>query len=114
VAPERIYRDYREMMEREAALPLGERMDFVAIVTPNRVHYEQAAMALDMGFDVVLDKPMTFSLDEALRLEEKVRQTGRTLALTHTYSAYPAIKEMKSRIAEGQLGRLRLVYVEYT
>lgn len=114
VAPERIYHDYREMMEREAALPLGERMDFVAIVTPNRVHYEQAALALDMGFDVVLDKPMTFSLDEALRLEEKVRQTGRTLALTHTYSAYPAIKEMKSRIAEGQLGRLRLVYVEYT
>ena len=114
VASERIYHDYREMMEREAALPQGERMDFVAIVTPNRVHYEQAAMALDMGFDVVLDKPMTFSLDEALRLEEKVRQTGRTLALTHTYSAYPAIKEMKSRIAEGQLGRLRLVYVEYT
>ena len=110
----RIYHDYREMMEREAALPQGERMDFVAIVTPNRVHYEQAALALDYGFDVVIDKPMTFSLDEALRLEEKVEQTGRTLALTHTYSAYPAIKEMKSRIAEGQLGRLRLVYVEYT
>ena len=114
VAPERIYHDYREMMVREAELPEGERMDFVAIVTPNRVHYEQAALALDMGFDVVQDKPMTFSLDEALRLEEKVKQTGCTLALTHTYSAYPAIKEMKSRIAEGQLGRLRLVYVEYT
>ena len=114
VAPERIYRDYREMMERESALPEGERMDFVAIVTPNLVHYEQAALALDMGFDVVLDKPMTFSLAEALALEEKVEQTGRTLALTHTYSAYPAVKEMKSRIAAGELGRLRLVYVEYT
>ncbi len=86
VAPERIYRDYHEMMEREAALPEGERMDFVAIVTPNLVHYEQAALALDMGFDVVLDKPMTFSLAEALALEEKVEQTGRTLALTHTLS----------------------------
>ncbi len=110
---QRIYRDYREMMEREAALPADERMDFVAIVTPNKVHYEQAALALDMGFDVVLDKPMTFSLDEALRLRDKVNQTGRTFALTHTYSAYPAVKEMKARIQAGELGRLRLVDVEY-
>lgn len=109
----RIYRDYREMMEREAALPEGERMDFVAIVTPNKAHYEQAALALDKGFDVVLDKPLTFSLDEALRLRQKVEATGRTLALTHTYTGYPAVKEMKARIAEGQLGRLRLVDVEY-
>ena len=110
----RIYRDYKEMLEKEAALPKGERMDFVAIVTPNKVHYEQAALALDLGFDVVLDKPMTFSLEEALKLQEKVEKTGLTLALTHTYSAYPAVKEMKTRIAEGQLGKLRRVYVEYT
>ena len=111
VPESRIYHDYIEMMEREAALPAEERMDFVAIVTPNKVHYEQAALALDKGFDVVLDKPMTFSLEEAIKLKEKV---GRTLALTHTYSAYPAVKEMKSRIKAGELGRLRLVYVEYT
>ena len=114
VPESRIYHDYIEMMEREAALPAEERMDFVAIVTPNKVHYEQAALALDKGFDVVLDKPMTFSLEEAIKLKEKVEQTGRTLALTHTYSAYPAVKEMKSRIKAGELGRLRLVYVEYT
>lgn len=114
VPEKRIYRDYKEMLEKEAALPKGERMDFVTIVTPNRVHYEQAAMALDMGFHVVLDKPMTFSLEEALKLQEKVEETGLTLALTHTYSAYPAVKEMKTRIAEGQLGKLRRVYVEYT
>ena len=114
VPEERIYRDYREMLEKEATLPKGERMDFVAIVTPNKVHYEQAALALDLGFDVVLDKPMTFSLEEALKLQKKVEETGLTLALTHTYSAYPAIKEMKTRIAEGQLGKLRRVYVEYT
>ena len=110
----RIYHDYKEMLEKEASLPKGERMDFVAIVTPNKVHYEQAALALDKGFDVVLDKPMTFSLEEALKLQEKVEKTGLTLALTHTYSAYPAVKEMKMRIAEGQLGKLRRVYVEYT
>ena len=114
VSEERIYRDYKEMLEKEAALPKGERMDFVTIVTPNKVHYEQAALALDLGFDVVLDKPMTFSLEEALKLQEKVEKTGLTLALTHTYSAYPAVKEMKTRIAEGQLGKLRRVYVEYT
>ena len=114
VPEERIYHDYKEMLEKEAALPKGERMDFVTIVTPNKVHYEQAALALDMGFDVVLDKPMTFSLEEALSLQEKVEKTGLTLALTHTYSAYPAVKEMKTRIAEGQLGKLRRVYVEYT
>ena len=60
VPEERIYHDYKEMLEKEAALPKGERMDFVAIVTPNKVHYEQAALALDLGFNVVLDKPMTF------------------------------------------------------
>lgn len=109
----RIYHDYKEMLEKEANLPKSERMDFVAIVTPNKVHYEQAALALDLGFDVVLDKPMTFSLEEALKLQEKVEKTGLTLALTHTYTGYPAVKEMKSRIAAGQLGRLRLVDVEY-
>ena len=113
VPEERIYHDYKEMLEKEAALPKGERMDFVAIVTPNKVHYEQAALALDKGFDVVLDKPMTFSLEEALKLQEKVEKTGLTLALTHTYTGYPAVKEMKSRIAAGQLGKLRLVDVEY-
>ncbi len=114
VPEERIYHDYKEMLEKEAALHNGERMDFVNIVTPNKVHYEQAALALDLGFDVVLDKPMTFSLEEALKLQEKVEKTGLTLALTHTYSAYPAVKEMKTRIAKGQLGKLRRVYVEYT
>ena len=114
VPEERIYHDYREMMEREAALPEDVRMDFVAIVTPNKVHFEQAELALTMGFDVVLDKPMTFSLGEALRLRDIVEETGRTFALTHTYSAYPAVKEMKARIRSGQLGRLRLVDVEYT
>lgn len=114
VPENRIYRDFKEMLEKESSLPKEERMDFVAIVTPNKVHYKQAALALDLGFDVVLDKPMTFSLEEALKLQEKIEKTGLTLALTHTYSAYPAVKEMKTRIAEGQLGKLRRIYVEYT
>ncbi len=110
----RIYPTYQEMIQRESELPIDERMDFVAIVTPNNFHYEQAAMALDYGFHVVVDKPMTFSLEQALQLQKKVEEAGLVLALTHTYSGYPAVKEMKKRIANGELGKLRRVYVEYT
>lgn len=111
---DRIYFTWQEMLQREAELPLGERMDFVTIVTPNKFHYEPAVAALDAGFDVVIDKPMTLSLDEAISLRNKVRQSGRTLALTHVYSAYPAVKEMRERIARGDLGAIRRVFVEYS
>ena len=89
----RIYTTWQEMIQAEASLPQEERMDFVTIVTPNRFHYEPAMAALDAGFDVVIDKPSTLTFEEALSLREKVYQTGRTLALTHVYSAYPAIKD---------------------
>lgn len=111
---DRIYNTYQEMFEHEMALPEGERMDFVTIVTPNRWHFEPAMMALERGFHVVIDKPMTFSLEEAKQLQQKVEETGLVLALTHVYSAYPAVKEAKARIAKGELGKLRRVYVEYT
>lgn len=110
---DRIYRDYREMIDSESGLPDGERMDFLAIVTPNMVHFEPAMLALEAGFDVVIEKPMTFSLAEALELEAKVQQSGRTLALTHTYAGYPAVKEARERVARGELGTIRKIYVEY-
>ena len=109
----RIYKTYHEMFEKEALLPENERMQFVVVVTPNHVHYEPAAMALDQGYDVVIDKPITFSLEEAKSLQEKVEKNGRTLALTHVYSGYPAVKEAKARIAKGDIGNVRRVYVEY-
>ena len=110
----RIYDSYQEMFEKEMELPAEERMDFVTIVTPNKWHFEPAMMALERGFHVVIDKPMTFSLEEALLLKDKVEETGLVLALTHVYSGYPAVKEAKARIASGELGKLRKVYVEYT
>ena len=76
----------------------------MTIVTPNRWHFEPAMMALERGFHVVVDKPMTFSLEEAKQLQKKVEETGLILALTHVYSAYPAVKEAKARIARGDLG----------
>ena len=110
---DRIYGSYQEMFDREMELPEEERMNFVVIVTPNKQHFEPAMMALERGIHVVLDKPMTFSLEEALKLQKKVEETGLVLALTHVYTGYPAVKEMKARIAAGELGKIRRVFVEY-
>ena len=109
----RVYKTYREMFEQEVKLPEGERMDFVTIVTPNFAHFEPAMMALTNGFHVVIDKPITFTLDEAKQLKAKVEETGLTLALTHTYSGYPAVKEARERVRRGDFGKIRRVYVEY-
>jgi predicted dehydrogenase len=110
---DRVYETYQEMFENEAQLPEGERMDFVSIVTPNFVHFAPAMMALEKGFNVVLDKPITFTLDEALQLKAKVEETGLTLALTHTYSGYPAVKHARKMVADGELGKIRKIFVEY-
>ena len=109
----RVYKTYQEMFENEVKLPEGDRMDFVTIVTPNFAHFGPAMMALENGFNVVIDKPITFTLDEALQLQTKLNETGLLLALTHTYSGYPAVKHAKQMVAEGQLGKIRKVFVEY-
>src|SRR5690606_33982092 len=85
LAPSRVYGSYQEMMAEERKLPEGERMDFVSIVTPNHVHFDPAMLALDHGFHVVLDKPMTLDLPEAKQLAQKVDDTGLLFLLTHTY-----------------------------
>lgn len=109
----RVYESYDQMIEAEKDLPKEERMDAVSIVTPNHVHFDPAKKALQNGFHVIIDKPITFTLEEAKELEELTRSTGCVLALTHTYTGYPMIKEAKQRIEEGQIGDLRKIYVEY-
>ncbi len=111
--PERVYTDYRRMMTAEAALPPSQRMQFVAIVTPNHLHFPVAEAALRAGFHVLSDKPATFSLQEALQLRDLVAQTGLLYGLTHTYTGYPLVKEAKARVAAGALGKIRKVVVEY-
>ena len=110
---ERIYTNYEEMLENESRLPEGERMDFVTIVTPNFAHYAPAAMALEKGFHVVVEKPITLTLDEALRLKDKVEETGRTLCLTHTYTGYPMVKHARDLVRNGALGKIKKIFVEY-
>ena len=113
VEPSRAYASYVEMFEQERQLPASERMDFVAIVTPNHVHYGPARLALENGFHVVIDKPMCFSMEQALSLQKIVAQTKNILAVTYTYSGYPMVKEAKALIAAGRIGTLRKIYVEY-
>src|SRR5699024_7931615 len=111
--PDRVYDSYSEMIQQESQLPEETRMDFVSIVTPNHVHFEPAKQALQSGFHVVMDKPMTFDVDEARRLKQLVDETGLTFCLTHAYSGYPMIKEARQMIADGAFGDIRKVYVEY-
>lgn len=109
----RTYLSYDEMIEKEAGLPAHERMDFVAIVTPNFEHFTPAMMALNAGFHVVLEKPMTVTLDEAKQLQKKVCETGLLFCLTHTYVGYPLVKQARQMIREDALGQIRKVWVEY-
>jgi len=110
---ERTYTSYEEMIAAEAKLPADKRMDFVTIVTPNFAHFGPAMLALENGFNVVIEKPVTFTLDEAKQLKKKVEETGLMLLLTHTYSGYPMVKEAKQIVKSGALGKVRKIYVEY-
>lgn len=110
---ERIYTNYEDMIKTEAGMPEDKRIHFVTIVTPNFVHFAPAMMALEHGFNVVIEKPITFSLDEAIQLKKKVEETGLLLCLTHTYTGYPMVKQARKMVKEGALGKIRKVFVEY-
>src|SRR6476661_5253019 len=110
---DRTYTSYEDMIKKESELPEDKRIDFISIVTPNFAHFAPAMLALDHGFNVVIEKPMTFTLEEAKQLKQKVDETGLQLCLTHTYSGYPMVKQAREMIKEGALGKIRKIYVEY-
>lgn len=110
---DRSYTSYKELIAKEKQLPENERVQVISIVTPNHVHFEPTKLALENGFHVILDKPMTFSLAEARELEKVVKASGKRFCLTHTYTGYPMVKEAKQLVKEGKLGAIRKVYVEY-
>lgn len=109
----RCYSDYKTMIERENDLPESERIDCISIVTPNHTHFEIAMAALDGGFHVICDKPMTINLEQAKALQAKVKETGLIFCLTHNYTAYPMVKQAKAMIAAGDIGEIRKVVTEY-
>jgi predicted dehydrogenase len=111
--PQRCYGSFEEMIRQEAALPADERMDFVAIVTPNHVHLPAAQMALQHGFHVLSDKPAALNLAQARKLRQWVKKTGLLYGLTYTYTGYPLVKEARDLVRSGKLGKVRKVVVEY-
>ena len=110
---DRIYGNFQEMFQKEKALSSDTRIDFVSIVTPNNSHYEIIMEALDSGFHVVCDKPITINSQQAIEVEKKVLETKKLFCLTHNYTGYPMVKEAKDMIYDNHLGNIRKIVVEY-
>ena len=111
--PNRVYSTYQEMAEKEAALPEGDRIDFVSIVVQNHLHFDVAKTFIESGFHVVCDKPMTQTLDQAHALRDIVRNNDRIFCLTHNYTGYPMVKEARRMVNDGELGRILKIVAEY-
>ena len=111
--PARVYGSLEALIAGEQALPAGERVDFVSIVTPNHLHFAMARALLAAGIHVVCEKPMTFDAAEARRLRRLVARSGCVFALTHNYTGYPLVKLARDLVRSGELGRVRKVVAEY-
>ena len=111
--PERTYAGWQEMISREKTLPDEVRPHFIAIVTPNHLHYGPAKMALEAGFSVLCDKPLCMSAAEAIDLYETVERTGGLFCLTHNYTGYPMVKRAREMVLSGEIGDVRKVAAEY-
>ncbi|MFM2035236.1 MAG: hypothetical protein RL459_501 [Pseudomonadota bacterium] len=111
LAPDRCYSDYHGMAHAESQHPDG--IEVVAIVTPNHLHYPVACSFIDAGIHVICDKPVTTTLADALDLRQRVAARGIRFGITHNYSAYPLMRAARAMVAEGQLGDIRIVQVEY-
>ena len=103
LSPDRTYLNYEDMLDKESKLPADKKIDFVTIVTPNFAHFAPAMLALEKGFNVVIEKPITFTIDEARQLKKKVEETGLILCLTHTYSGYPMVKQARQMVKNNML-----------
>lgn len=111
IAADRAYGSYEEMIRAEKQRADG--IQAVVIVTPNHMHFPVAKACLEAGIDVICDKPVTRTLEEALELEKLVKASGCFFGLTHNYSGYPLVRYARELVAEGKLGKLRVVQVEY-
>lgn len=110
---ERVYGSWQEMLEKESALPDGERIDFVSVVTPNHAHFEPALAFVEGGFNVVLDKPMVHSSEQAQKLIEAVEENQVVFGVTYNYTGYPMVKEARDWVRSGKVGEIQRVVVEY-
>lgn len=111
IAEDRSYGTYQDLIAGEAGR--ADRVDAVAICTPNFTHYPIAKALIEAGFDVICEKPLTATLDDAVALEALARDSGRFVGVTYTYSGYPMVHEARVRVARGEIGAIRSVQVEY-
>lgn len=113
IAPSRAYGSYEAMFDAESKLPTGERIDFVSITTPNHTHYEIAKAAVEAGFNVICDKPMTFDLGQAEDLLKTVEQSDVVFAVSHNYTGYPLVRMAREMILAGELGEIQAIRAQY-
>ncbi len=113
IAQTRAYGSYQELIQSELKLPVGERIDFISIATPNHTHYEIARAAVEAGFNVICDKPMTFDLAQAEQLASAVAQSKVVFVVTHNYTGYPLVRQARAMIQQGDLGEIQGVRVCY-
>jgi len=109
----RVYGSYQEMAIAEAKMDPSKRLDFVVIVTPNFQHFPPAKLFLEHGFNVVCDKPVTFNLEEALKLRSIIKKTKKVFVLTHNYTGNAMVREARHLVHSGALGKIRKIVVEY-
>jgi predicted dehydrogenase len=112
IAPERAYGDWREMLAGEK--DRADRLDLVTVATPNSTHYEITRAFLEAGINVLCEKPMTVSVEEAEEIAATARRTGTICAVNYGYTGYPLVRHMRAMVARGDLGRIRLIVVEFS
>lgn len=113
IAADRAYGSIQELVDSESKLPEDARVDFISIATPNHTHFDIAKTAIEAGFNVVCDKPMTFDLEQAEQLADIVSQRGVVFALTHNYTGYPLVRQAREMILSGELGEIQAVRSNY-
>ena len=113
IPPERAYGSWRELIERESQLPPEQRVDFISIATPNHTHFEIAKAAVEAGFNVLCDKPLTFNLAQAEELASVVDRQGVVFAVTHNYTGYPLVRQARDMILGGELGEIQAIRACY-
>lgn len=113
IKPDRAYGSIDELVEKESALPEEQRVDFISVATPNHTHFPIAKTALEAGFNVICDKPMTLDLAQAEELQALVEKSGTVFALTHNYTGYPLVRMARQMIQKGELGEIQAIRSNY-
>src|SRR6266404_8201834 len=113
IKAERAYGSAKEMIEKELELPVGQRVDFVSVATPNHTHFDIAKAFAQAGFNVMCDKPLTFDLAQAEELAGIVKKTGVVFGVTHNYTGYPLVRQARDMVLSGELGEINAVRAFY-